>query len=252
MDILIIDDDAALARGIALYLKSNGPSYRVRIAVDGEEAARELAQALPDLIVLDVMLPDISGFELCRHIKEEKDIPIIYLSSLGETEDRITGLLAGGDDYMTKPFSLTELRLRIEARLRESGKRVRTGEAESADRSGNAGSEGGVDKEKPGGTQENGYLRYGEVALRKQVLTGGRRDVPLTETEYRILLLLARNPGCVVSAEEIYRVVWGQSDGGDLRTVQSHMANLRRKLEEAYETKEHIRTRWGEGYLFQE
>lgn len=223
MKILIVDDDRELTKGIALYLSKQESDDIVETAADWAEAVSAMERGLPDVVVLDVLLPDGSGYEICREIKERGDIPVIFLSCLGETEDRIRGLLSGGDDYMGKPFSLPELELRIKARAREKEKRIPSA---------------GVD------------YQFGEVEVKNQRLCGGRKEVLLTETEYRMLLLLARNEGRTVTLEEIYEAVWGGNYMGDLRTVQSHIANLRRKLAEAYETKEHIRTKWGEGYIF--
>lgn len=226
MQILIVDDDAALAKGIALYLRSCNKDFEVIAAADGGQALAALEKQLPDLIILDVMLPDMSGYEICRKIKELGDVPIIFLSSLGEAEDRIKGLNMGGDDYMAKPFRLEELLLRVNARLRERGTKLQE--------------------------REDGLsYSFGEIRLRKRILTGGVREVALTETEYNILLLLARNEGIPVSLERIHEIVWGDAYNKDLRTVQSHMANLRRKLIQAYGNSGHIATQWGKGYIFQ-
>lgn len=218
MKLLIIDDDSSILKANELYLTSKG--YTITTATTGALGLALFRDELPDLVILDIKLPDISGYELCRQIKCLAPVPIILLSSLGEEEDKLSGFYSGADDYVVKPFSLAELECRIAARLR--------GYSKPSMASG----------------------RFGDILLQDGAFVGLDGIVPLTEKEWSIFLLLAQNEGKSFSISEIYQQVWQEPDNDDARTVQTHISNLRQKLQKAYGKKNVIRTKWGKGYLF--
>lgn len=202
--ILIVEDEAALATMLRYNLEKEG--YRVCEAGDGEEALTLVSERKPDLVVLDWMLPSLSGIEVCRQLRRKpttRELPIIMLTARGEEGDKIRGLNTGADDYMTKPFSLPELMARIRAMLR----RVQP-------------------------VPQKGMLQYGDIAmdLAAHRVTRGERPVHLGPTEFRLLQFFMQHPGNVFSREELLNAVWGPDIYVEPRTVDVHIRRLRKAL----------------------
>ena len=220
--ILIVEDDPNTVKLVGLYLGRDG--YRVLSATDGLEGLRLARESRPDLVVLDLMLPRLDGMEVCRVLREETKVPIIMLTARVEEEDRLAGLDLGADDYVTKPFSPRELAARVRAVLRRA-----TREA--------------VNK----GPEE---LEYGDIKvhLMRRTTHIGPTPVQLTPTEFRMLALLIREPGRTFSREQIIDQVFGYDFDGFDRTVDAHVANLRRKLESNSSGQRYIYTVYGAGY----
>jgi len=221
--ILVVDDDKKIVTLVALYLKNEG--YQVLAAFDGEEAIDLYNRCLPDLIVLDLMLPKISGIEVCTILREKSDTPIIMLTARTTEEDKLLGLNIGADDYVTKPFSPRELVARVKVVLRRiSGGKPRQPEVAF-------------------GPLTINFVRH-EVRLENQVLN-------LTPTEYRLLETMVREPGRSFSRQELIESVFGYDYDGLERTIDVHMMNLRRKLKTAPRGFQPIITVPGLGYRFE-
>ena len=221
MRILVVDDERTLVKGIKFNLENEG--YTVDSAYDGA-AAVELARNVGyDLIILDVMMPELDGREACMRIREFSNVPIIMLTAKSEDSDKLMGFECGADDYLTKPFNLLELKARVRALLRRAGR-----------------------------TQESAVLTAGRLSLNTQERVAVRdgRTIDLTAKEYDLIELLMRNPRRVYSRENLMNIVWGYSYTGDYRTVDVHIRRLREKLEENPATPQHIMTKWGVGYYF--
>jgi DNA-binding response OmpR family regulator len=221
--ILAVDDEPRYLEIIRFNLETAG--YRVTCAATGEEALDAFAAGDPELIVLDVMLPGIDGFEVCRLVRERSGCPIIMLTAKGAEEDKVRGLRLGADDYVTKPFSAQELLARVEAVLRRA-----------------RGPEGG---ERPPATLSVGDLVVDQQ--RKQV-TLGERDVRLSPTEYRLLVCLAENAGAVLSRDELLTQVWGKPYKGEDEILRVTLFRLRQKLGDD----RYVVTRPGLGYMLAE
>ena len=224
MKILVVDDERLLVKGIKFNLENEG--YQVECAYDGA-AAVELARSGGfDLIILDLMMPEIDGLEACMRIREFSNIPIIMLTARSEDTDKIIGFECGADDYITKPFNLLELKARIRAMLRRAS----------------------------GGAQGRPASRItiGELTLdtEQRVAVREGETVELTAKEYDLIELLMKNPRRVYSRENLMNVVWGYSYTGDYRTVDVHIRRLREKLEKTPADPEYILTKWGVGYYF--
>lgn len=229
--ILVVDDEAAVRRILTMRLSMAG--YQVVVASDGLEALAMFEQEAPDLIVLDVMLPKLDGYGVCRELRKLSDVPIIMLSALGDIADRITGLDLGADDYLPKPFSPKELEARIATILRRLDDSPNSLSAPTSP----------------------GVLRISDVEIdtnRRQVFQRGER-VPLTYTEFSLLELLFRQPGRVVPRAEILEELWGYPPrrNADLRVVDVYVARLRSKLEADPRNPELIITVRGTGYTSQ-
>lgn len=231
--ILIVDDEPMIRRILSTRLTMAG--YDVVLATDGEEALKVFKQEVPDLIVLDVMMPKLNGLEVCQELRKSTDIPIIMLTALGDVADRITGLQLGADDYLPKPFSPKELEERINAILRRFKK------------PGSASASGEADVP---GILQAGPLRI-EV-YKRQVFLNGKR-IGLTGMEFDLLELLASNAGKTVSRADILQKVWGYSPRhyADMRVVDVHVSRLRSKIGDNPKNPEYIHTDWGTGYFFQ-
>ncbi|MCM2578465.1 response regulator transcription factor [Streptomyces meridianus] len=223
--VLVVEDDPTVAEVVEQYLARAG--YAVDRAEDGAEALAMAAARPPDLVVLDVMLPAVNGFDVCRTLRERGPVPVIMLTARGDEDDRILGLEVGADDYVTKPFSPRELVLRVEAVLR----RGRAGDADDG------GSRTGL---------STAGLSIDPVA-RRAVKNG--RELALTLREFDLLSFFLRHPGTAFGREELMREVWGW-DFGDLSTVTVHVRRLRGKVEEDPARPRLIRTVWGVGYRF--
>ena len=228
MKILVVDDERLLVKGITFNLQNEG--YEVSAAYDGN-AAVELARSGEfDLIILDWMMPGLSGSDACMKIREFSDVPIIMLTARSEDSDKIMGFACGADDYVTKPFNLLELKARIRALLRRAA--------------------GARREDEPG---QQGLLLAGGLTLdtRQRVAIRDGTAIDLTAKEYDLLELLMKNPRRVYSREKLMDLVWGYTYAGDYRTVDVHIRRLREKLEPVPAQPVYILTKWGVGYYFQ-
>jgi two-component system alkaline phosphatase synthesis response regulator PhoP len=216
--ILVVDDEANIVDLARMYLEREG--YRVEAASDGEQALRRVVELQPALIVLDIMLPEVDGFEVCRQIRIDSDIPIIMLTARDDDIDKIVGLELGADDYLTKPFNPRELVARVKAILRRSDH----------------------------GTRREGPLHIGDVSIdpaSREVRVVGEL-VSLRTKEFDLLLSLIENRNVVLSREQLLNLVWGYDFYGQTRTVDVHVAHLRKRLAESKEVR--IETITGVGY----
>ena len=224
--VLVVDDEEAIAEAIRARLESEG--YRVFVADDGPQAIELHAEHHPDLVVLDLMLPGMDGLEVCKQIQRDGWTPVLMLTAKAEEADKVVGFAVGADDYLTKPFSLRELASRVKAILRRM-ERIRS-------------------------THDDGPLDRGGMVIdanRRRVSVDGD-EVGLTPLEFEILLSLARDPGVVMSRDQLMDRVWGYRDYAGGRVVDSHVARIRRKLHEDGNEPRFIRTVHGVGYAFQE
>ena len=219
--ILVVDDEQVLVKGIKFNLENEG--YQVEVGCDGEQAVDLAREGSFDLILLDVMMPKLDGFEACMRIREFSAVPIIMLTAKGEDMDKLMGFECGADDYITKPFNLLELKARVRALLRRSG----------------------ASEQRQSSILEAGHIRL-DAGQRSAWRDGV--EVELTAKEFDLMELLLRNPGRVYSRENLLNVVWGYEYIGDYRTVDVHIRRLREKLELDPASPEYIRTKWGVGY----
>ena len=227
MKILVVDDEKLLVKGIKFNLENEG--YQVETAFDGA-AAVELARSESfDLIILDLMMPEVDGLTACMRIREFSNVPIIMLTARSEDADKIIGLESGADDYITKPFNILELKARIRALLRRA----------------NAA---------PQQKAQNTLLSAGGVTLdpEQRVALRDGKVVDLTAKEYDLIELFVKNPRRVYSRENLMDLVWGYTYAGDYRTVDVHIRRLREKLEDDPAAPQHILTKWGIGYYFKD
>jgi two-component system alkaline phosphatase synthesis response regulator PhoP len=219
--VLVVDDDAKTVELVKLYLNRDG--YQVLTAYDGAEALRLAREGYPDLVVLDLMLPDIDGLSVCRTLRRESDVPIIMLTARTTDQDKLAGLDIGADDYVTKPFSPKELAARVRAVLRRlPGQR---------------------------GPEEIKTGRLSMNLVTHEALFGGR-PLNLTSVEFRLLAILAKEPGRVFSRSSLIEEALGYDFEGFDRTVDVHILNLRRKLESDPSHPKYIKTVYGVGYKF--
>ncbi|MDD5191071.1 MAG: response regulator transcription factor [Dehalococcoidales bacterium] len=222
--VLVVDDDAKTVELVKLYLARDG--YKVFTAAEGNEALAMARQLHPDLMVLDLMLPGMSGLDICRTIKNEFDVLVIMLTARTTEEDKLTGLGLGADDYVTKPFSPRELAARVRAVLRRLPEEAMLrGPAE---------------------------IRRGDLTINfpnREVSIGGK-SIKLTPIEFKILGVMARDPGRVFSREQLIEMVFGYDFEGFDRTVDVHILNLRRKLDAESKQIHYIKTVYGAGYKF--
>jgi len=203
--ILIVDDDASLVKALTYNLEQQG--YQTFAASDGREAMRLLYSERPDLLILDIMLPELDGWQVCERVREMTDLPIIMLTAKENAEDIVRGLDLGADDYIVKPFTVKELLARVRAALRRT--RLQAGR-------------------RGGPAYRDEYL---SVDLETQIVTVNGAVVPLTPTEYRLLALLVKNRGRVLRFQEILEKVWGPEYGGEMGYVHTYVWRLRRKIE---------------------
>ena len=228
--ILIVDDDENIAELISLYLMKE--CYDTKIVGDGESALKEVPVFKPNLILLDLMLPGMDGYQVCREIRTTSQVPIIMLSAKGEVFDKVLGLELGADDYMTKPFSVSELLARVEALCRRVGR--------------SAGTEAGE--------QAPASLVSGSFVLdeNRRVLLKAGKPIELTQVEFQIMELFFRNPGVALVRERILKGVWGENYFGDVKIVDVNIRRLRMKVEDEPSHPAHILTVWGYGYRWEE
>ncbi|HZQ66716.1 MAG TPA: response regulator transcription factor [Gaiellaceae bacterium] len=216
--VLVVEDESSIASFVALYLKNAG--YAVRTAANGAEALAQVAAGQPALIVLDLMLPDIDGIEVCRRIRKTSDVPILMLTARDEDVDKIIGLEVGADDYLTKPFNPRELVARVKSILRRATPERRQVESKQ--------------------------LTHGDLTIdagRREVRVGDD-EIQLAPKEFDLLWELLDHRGLVLTRDQLLERVWGYTFAGDTRTVDVHVRQLRRKLGDASP----IVTVWGVGY----
>ena len=225
MKILVVDDEQVLVKGMTFNLQNEG--YEVDSAYDGTTAVDLARRGGYDLIILDWMMPGLSGSEACMKIREFSDVPVIMLTARSEDADKLMGFACGADDYVTKPFNILELKARIRALLRRSSAQV--------------------NREK-----KASLLEVGDLALdtKQRVAIRDGQSIELTAKEYDLLELLMKNPRRVYSREQLMDQVWGYTYAGDYRTVDVHIRRLREKLERTPATPAYIMTKWGVGYYF--
>ena len=223
MKILVVDDEKLLVKGVKFNLENEG--YEVECAYDGAAAVEMARNGRYDLIILDVMMPEVDGKEACLRIREFSNVPIIMLTARSEDADKLMGFECGADDYVTKPFNILELKARVRALLRRAAGAQRT---------------------------RGTVLTVGDLSLNteERVAIRDGQVVDLTAKEYDLIELLMRNPRRVYSRENLMNVVWGYAYAGDYRTVDVHIRRLREKLEKNPAEPEHIMTKWGVGYYF--
>jgi two-component system alkaline phosphatase synthesis response regulator PhoP/two-component system response regulator VicR len=224
--ILVIDDEVAIRDLIELVLKRE--NYQVKTAENGAAGLREMDTFRPDLVLLDLMLPDFSGYDLCREIVKKSSIPVIMISAKNETIDKVLGLELGAEDYVTKPFDNRELIARVKVVLRRF---------ENTDQMKN-------DSMEP--------ILYGDLEIdleAKRVLKGGAQ-IALTAKEYQILETLSKRPTKIFTRDELLEIVWGYDYLGDSRSVDMTVMRLRKKLEEDSENPRYVKTVYGFGYQF--
>ena len=225
MKILVVDDEALLVKGIRFNLQNEG--YEVITGSDGLEALQAVREQKPDLVVLDVMMPNMDGLTACGKIREFSNVPIILLTAKADDMDKLMGFEHGADDYLTKPFNILELKARIRALLRRS----RAAEKKTA----------------PGNT-----LTIGSITLDLDARNAYRSGVlaDLTAKEFDVVEFLMRNPNRVYSREALLDTIWAYEYRSDIRTVDVHIRRLREKLEENPAEPKYILTKWGVGYYF--
>ena len=223
--VLVVDDEKLIVKGIRFSLEQDG--MEVTCAYDGEEALELAKQQQFDIILLDVMLPKLTGFEVCQQIREFSSVPIIMLTAKGEDMDKILGLEYGADDYITKPFNILEVKARIKAIIRRTSKSAKAEKKDSTIVSGDM----TIDRDN------------------RRVTIGGK-EINLTAKEFDVLELLATNPNQVYSREKLLTLVWGADYPGDVRTVDVHIRRLREKIETNSSEPKYVHTKWGVGYYF--
>lgn len=223
--VLVVDDEKLIVKGIRFSLEQDG--MKVDCAYDGEEALKLARENAYDMILLDIMLPKHDGFEVCQQIREFSDVPIVMLTARSEDMDKILGLEYGADDYITKPFNILEVKARIKAIMRRTGKR---------------------NQEKPNEKMIiKGSMKI-DCESRRVVID--EKEVNLTAKEFDLLELLAMNPNKVYSRENLLNIVWGYEYPGDARTVDVHIRRLREKVETNPSDPKYVYTKWGVGYYF--
>lgn len=221
--ILVVDDEKDIVGMLKDYFEGQG--YLVYTAYHAREALEKLKYEI-DLILLDVMMPDISGYELCMQIREQVKCPIIFLTAKVGSEDIIQGLEMGADDYITKPFSLKELRARVKAHLRR--------------------------EERPHETHKSMiYHKNCMIDLSNEFVQVLGQDIHLTKKEFELVSFLARHKGQIFSKEQLYEKIWGYDGEGESRTITEHIKNIRKKMLEYGESEDYILTVWGIGYKWQ-
>ncbi|BCL81547.1 DNA-binding response regulator [Ktedonobacteria bacterium brp13] len=240
--ILVIEDEDGIIHLINLYLRDAG--YQVAVAKDGADGLALHAREHPDLIILDIMLPTIDGFEVCRRIRAWSEIPILMLTARGDEDDRLQGFEMGADDYLVKPFSPRELVSRVRAILRRGAREEPAQSNGTAQQAGAGSVKKGVDKDE--------VLRFPNLTIdlmARRVEVQGH-EIALTPTEFDLLALLAQAPDRVFTREVLMNKVWGYDYLGDGHTIDVHISALRKKIETDPEQR-YIKTVWRVGYRFE-
>ena len=224
--VLVVDDEKMIVKGLRFSLQQDG--YEVECAYDGEEALGMIRDRQYDIVLLDVMLPKLSGFEVLQQVREFSDVPVIMLTARGDDMDKILGLDYGADDYVTKPFNPLEVNGRIKAIIR------RTSRARKAEE-----------------VKEN-IIEVGDLRmdLDNRRVTLSDKEINLTSKEFELLELLATHAGKVYSRAMLLQMVWGKDNPGDVRTVDVHIRRLREKIEHNASEPKYVQTKWGVGYYF--
>lgn len=221
--VLVVDDEKLIVKGIRFSLEQDG--MEVDCAYDGEEAIQKIKDNEYDIVLLDIMLPRLNGFEVCQQVREFSAVPIVMLTAKGEDMDKILGLEYGADDYITKPFNILEVKARIKAIMRRT---------------------------MPRNKETAKFLESGDMRLDCE----GRRvyvedrEINLTAKEFEVLELLIKNPNKVYSRESLLKIIWGAGYPGDVRTVDVHIRRLREKVETNPSEPKYVHTKWGVGYYF--
>ena len=225
---LVVDDEKLIVKGIRFSLEQD--DFLVDCAYDGEEALEYVKNNQYDIILLDIMLPKLTGFEVCQQVREFSAVPIIMLTAKGDDIDKILGLEYGADDYITKPFNILEVKARIKAILRRTEQKKNAGEAASSPK-----------------IVESGDMKL-DCEGKRTYIAG--REISLTSKEFEVLELLMLNPNKVYSRDNLLHLVWGYDYPGDVRTVDVHIRRLREKIEENPSEPRYVHTKWGVGYYF--
>lgn len=228
-NVLVVDDEKLIVKGIRFSLEQDGMD--VDCAYDGEEALEAAKKKEYDVVLLDVMLPKLDGFQVCQQIREFSQMPIIMLTAKGDDMDKILGLEYGADDYITKPFNILEVKARIKAIMRRSGNNKKAKDEEESK------------------TVSYGQLKVDCESRRVYI---ANKEVNLTAKEFDLLELLMMNKNKVYSRENLLNTVWGFDYPGDVRTVDVHIRRLREKIETNPSEPQYIHTKWGVGYFFQD
>ena len=223
--VLVVDDEKLIVKGIRFSLEQDG--FEVDCAYDGEEAYQMAKNTEYDMILLDVMLPKMNGFEVCQAIREFSDMPIVMLTAKDDDMDKILGLEYGADDYITKPFNILEVKARIKAIMRRTG--------------------GSHPKEENPSVMEKGDLKL-DLESRRLFILG--KEENLTAKEFDLLELLVKNENKVYSRENLLSLIWGADYPGDVRTVDVHIRRLREKIEKNPSDPRYVHTKWGVGYYY--
>lgn len=223
--VLVVDDEKLIVKGIRFSLEQDG--MEVDCAYDGEEAILKAKENKYDIILLDVMLPKFTGFEVCQQIREFSNVPILMLTAKGDDMDKILGLEYGADDYITKPFNILEVKARIKAIMRRTGHKEKSPEFDKV-------------------------IEQGDMKLdcdgRRVYIAG--KEINLTAKEFEVLELMIKTPNKVYSREALLKLVWGADYPGDVRTVDVHIRRLREKIEKSPSEPRYVHTKWGVGYYF--
>ena len=222
--VLVVDDEKLIVKGIRFSLEQDG--MEVDCAYDGEEALQKAKDNEYDIILLDVMLPKLTGFEVCQQIREFSNVPVVMLTAKGEDMDKILGLEYGADDYITKPFNILEVKARLKAIMRRTNR-----------------------KEK---VEDENILEGKDMRLDREgrrVYINGK-EINLTAKEFEVLELLMLNPNKVYGRENLLNLVWGSDYPGDVRTVDVHIRRLREKIETNPSEPKYVHTKWGVGYYY--
>ena len=225
---LVVDDEKLIVKGIKFSLEQDG--YEVDVAYDGSEALKMAKEKEYDIVLLDVMLPEMDGMEVCQAIREFSEMPIIMLTAKGTDMDKILGLEYGADDYITKPFNILEVKARIKAIIRRNSKKSKAAQ------------------------KNERIIEVSDLKLDSRRVFEKDKELNLTAKEFDILELLTQNPDKVYSREKLLNIVWGNKlhEAGDVRTVDVHVRRLREKIEPNPSEPKYIHTKWGVGYYFKE
>ena len=221
--VLVVDDEKLIVKGVRYSLEQDG--MEVDCAYDGEEALQKITDKEYDIILLDVMLPKLTGFEVCQQVREFSNVPIVMLTAKGEDMDKILGLEYGADDYITKPFNILEVKARLKAIMRRTA---------------------------PKAKEEAKVIESKDMRLDcegRRVYVAGK-EINLTAKEFELLELLILNPNKVYSRENLLKLIWGLDYPGDVRTVDVHIRRLREKIEDNPSEPKYVHTKWGVGYYF--
>ena len=223
--VLVVDDEKLIEKGVRFSLEQDG--MEVDCAYDGEEALEKIKSNEYDIVLLDVMLPKIDGFEVCQRVREFSDVPILMHTAKGDDMDKILGLEYGADDYITKPFNILEVKARIKAITRRTGKSLQQKKADT-------------------------LIKASDMTLDtdSKRLHIKDQEINLTSKEFDVLELLVKNPDKVYSREKLLQLVWGSQYPGDVRTVDVHIRRLREKIEANPSEPKYVHTKWGVGYYF--